>query len=95
MRYLKGTSALMIFDKQPDKGDKWDRTFWARGYYVADSRKYHGGSNKAIYNLILLQKPCFSENGVRVQKKDVDFKGFADILFSDKAQIHVKSDFLQ
>ena len=45
--------------------------------------------------MILLQKPCFSENDVRGQKKNADFKGFADILFSDKAQIHVKSDFLQ
>ena len=33
--YLKGKSALMIFDKHPEKGNKWDRTFWARGYYVA------------------------------------------------------------
>jgi putative transposase len=33
--YLKGKSALMIFDKHPEKGGKWDRTFWARGYYVA------------------------------------------------------------
>ena len=35
MGYLKGKSALMIFDKYPDKGGKWNRTFWARGYYVA------------------------------------------------------------
>ena len=33
--YLKGKSALMIFDKHPDLATKWDRTFWARGYYVA------------------------------------------------------------
>ena len=32
--YLKGKSALMIFDKHPSYGSKWDRTFWARGYYV-------------------------------------------------------------
>ena len=35
MGYLKGKSALMIFDKHPEKGGKWDRTFWVRGYYVA------------------------------------------------------------
>jgi len=35
MGYLKGKSALMIFDKYPQFGSKWDRSFWARGYYVA------------------------------------------------------------
>jgi len=24
----------MIFDKYPEMGDKWNRSFWARGYYV-------------------------------------------------------------
>ena len=33
--YLKGKSALMIFDKHPEQGSKWSRAFWARGYYVA------------------------------------------------------------
>jgi putative transposase len=31
--YLKGKSALMIFDKYPQQR-KGDRHFWARGYYV-------------------------------------------------------------
>jgi putative transposase len=35
MGYLKGKSALMIFDKHPELGSKWDRTFWARGYFVS------------------------------------------------------------
>jgi len=35
MGYLKGKSALMIFDRYPDKASKWDRHFWAKGYYVA------------------------------------------------------------
>ena len=35
MGYLKGKSALMIFDKHPEMGDKWNREFWARGYYVS------------------------------------------------------------
>ena len=34
MGYLKGKSALMVFDKHPEMGSKWDRSFWARGYYV-------------------------------------------------------------
>jgi putative transposase len=35
MGYLKGKSALMIYDEHPDQGSKWNRAFWARGYYVA------------------------------------------------------------
>ena len=35
MGYLKGKSALMIFDKHPEMGSKYNRHFWARGYYVA------------------------------------------------------------
>ena len=34
MGYLKGKSALMIFDKYPEMGNKWNREFWARGYFV-------------------------------------------------------------
>lgn len=32
--YLKGKSALMIYDRHPEMGNKWERSFWARGYYV-------------------------------------------------------------
>ena len=35
MGYLKGKSALMIHDKYPEMGSKWNREFWARGYYVS------------------------------------------------------------
>ena len=34
MGYLKGKSALMIFDKHPELQSKWNKAFWARGYYV-------------------------------------------------------------
>ncbi len=34
MGYLKGKSALMIFDQHPEYKKKGDRHFWARGYYV-------------------------------------------------------------
>ena len=34
MGYLKGKSALMIFDQHPDMRKRGDRHFWARGYYV-------------------------------------------------------------
>lgn len=32
MGYLKGKSALMIFDRYPNKTTRWDRHFWAKGY---------------------------------------------------------------
>jgi putative transposase len=35
MAYLKGKSALMLYDKHPEQRSKWDKSFWARGYYVA------------------------------------------------------------
>jgi putative transposase len=34
MGYLKGKSALMIFDRYSAYKKKGDRHFWARGYYV-------------------------------------------------------------
>ena len=35
MGYLKGKSALMIYDRHPEPGSKYSKSFWARGYYVA------------------------------------------------------------
>jgi putative transposase len=35
MGYLKGKSALMLYDKHPKQRSKWNKSFWARGYYVA------------------------------------------------------------
>ena len=36
MSYIKGKSALMIFDRHPEYRTKYgDRHFWERGYYVA------------------------------------------------------------
>ena len=35
MGYLKGKSTLMLYDRHPEIGNKWDKAFWARGYYVA------------------------------------------------------------
>jgi len=34
MGYLKGKSALMIFDRHPEFRQKDNRHFWAKGYYV-------------------------------------------------------------
>ena len=38
MGYLKGKSTLMIYDRHPELQSKWDKAFWARGYYV-ETRK--------------------------------------------------------
>ena len=35
MGYLKGKSALMIYDKHPEMKRGRNRHFWARGYYVS------------------------------------------------------------
>lgn len=34
MGYLKGKSTLMIYDRHPELQSKWDKAFWAGGYYV-------------------------------------------------------------
>lgn len=34
MGYLKGKSTLMIYDRHPEVQSKWNKAFWARGYYV-------------------------------------------------------------
>ena len=35
MGYLKGKSTLMIYDRHPELQSIWDKSFWARGYYVS------------------------------------------------------------
>jgi putative transposase len=39
MGYLKGKSALMIFDLHPEFRARGDRHFWASGYYVDTVRQ--------------------------------------------------------
>ena len=34
MGYLKGKSTLIIYDRHRELQSKWDKAFWARGYYV-------------------------------------------------------------
>ena len=58
MGYLKGKSALMIYDRHPELGNKWDRSFRARGYYVstignideATIKKYIKDQEEESYN---------------------------------------------
>jgi putative transposase len=34
MGYLKRKSTLMVYDRHSEMQSKWDKAFWARGYYV-------------------------------------------------------------
>ena len=34
MGYLKRKSTLVIYDRHPELQSKWNKAFWARGYYV-------------------------------------------------------------
>ena len=34
MGYLKGRSAIRIFEKYPELKKKWHNEFWTTGYYV-------------------------------------------------------------
>ena len=47
--YFKGKSALMIFDKHPELGSKWDRSFWARGVLRSDGRKRERRNRERIH----------------------------------------------
>ena len=59
MGYLKGNSALMVFDKHPDMGTKWDRPLWARGYYVASVGDVN---EEAVRNYIKQEEENYNED---------------------------------
>lgn len=40
MGYLKGKSALQIFDRHTEFKERGDKEFWARGYYVDHHLKW-------------------------------------------------------
>ena len=51
MGYLKGKSALMMFDKHANLKYKFgNRHFWCRGYYVDTVGRYEGAIKKYIRN---------------------------------------------
>lgn len=33
--YLKGKSTLVIYERDSELQSKWDKSLWARGYYVS------------------------------------------------------------
>lgn len=39
VEYLKGRSALMIYDRHPELGSKFEKEFWARVYYGIDNQQ--------------------------------------------------------
>ncbi len=68
MGYLKGKSALMIYDKHPELGSKFNKSFWARGYYVATVgniteeaiKKYIQEHSQKSPGKRIVQEPLFS-----------------------------------
>lgn len=51
MGYLKGKSTLMLYDRHPELQSKWDKAFWARGYYVetiGNITDYKGSGNTRL-----------------------------------------------
>ena len=52
MGYLKGKSALMIFDRHPEFRQKGNRHFWAKGYYVNTVGRNEDEIKKYIKNQV-------------------------------------------
>ena len=69
MGYLKGKSALMIFDKHPEYKKKGDgRHFWAAGYYVDTV----GRNEEQILKYIKDQE---SPTGGKIARQPCPFRG--------------------
>ena len=47
--YVKEKSTLMIYDRHSEQQSKWNKAFWARGYYVATVGNATEGYHKEIY----------------------------------------------
>ena len=52
MGYLKGKSALMVFDRHPDFRQRGNRHFWAKGYFVNTVGKNEEEIKKYIKNQV-------------------------------------------
>lgn len=59
MGYLKGKSALQIFDRHPEFKARGDKEFWARGYYVETI----GNIDEAIVKRYIEKQKEESEKG--------------------------------
>ncbi len=64
MGYLKDKSAIMIFDKYPELGNKFERDFWTRGYYVSTIGNVDGATMRKYINRAgrrILQRTSYIE----------------------------------
>ncbi len=59
MGYLKGKSALQVFDRHPEFKARGDKEFWARGYYVETI----GNINEATVKRYIEKQKEESEKG--------------------------------
>ena len=63
MGYLKGKSTLMLYDRHPELQSKWDKAFWARGYYVVLQTKQYRSilkSKQRIQEKKIQEVPLYS-----------------------------------
>ena len=72
MGYLKGKSALMIYDKHPELQSKWSKAFWARGYYVATVVNItEDAIKKYFYPHTLCTTLKVEDNGCRIPRPPI------------------------
>ena len=73
MGYLKGKSALRIFDKHANLKYKYgNRTFWCRGFYVSTV----GNNKSAVYNYVENQlKEDMLSDQITIKEYKDPFKG--------------------
>jgi len=57
---IKGKSALMIFDRHPEYRERYNRHFWARGYYCETVGNVN---EETIKKYILLTLRAFRTKG--------------------------------
>ena len=65
--YLKGKSALMIYERHPEQRSKWDKSFWAKGYYVATI----GTITESVVKKYIMEQEKESR---KEEKKEATFK---------------------
>ena len=86
MGYLKGKSALMIFDKHANLKYKFgNRHFWAEGFYVSTV-----GLNEATIRKYIQEQDSNSRNGISVHtiSSDEDGKYLLILLYNSLLLTH-------
>ena len=88
MGYLKGKSALMMFDKHANLKYKFgNRHFWAEGYYVSTV-----GLNEATIKKYIQEKEKITEMNLFIELTEADkkYQDIKDELVKEIAEIDIK-----